>query len=121
VAYLVQARGTARDNRTTAWSVESVERYTGISRHRAATAVRNLQAKGFSKLLRGGTKPKYELIPFHELPNADPRPELTGPEALVIHRVQRGLRLSRSDQRHAQSAANKGWLLEHEGEFAVVR
>ena len=29
VAYIVQARGTGRDNRTTTWSVESVERYTG--------------------------------------------------------------------------------------------
>src|SRR5215469_16608613 len=78
VVYLVQARGTGRDNRTTTWSVESIERYTGISRHRAAAAVKNLEAKEFTKLLRGGTKPKYELIPFGELPGADPRPELNG-------------------------------------------
>ena len=69
VAYIVQARGTGRDNRTTTWSVESIERYTGISRHRAAAAVKNLQAKGFTRLLRGGTKPKYDLVPFSELPS----------------------------------------------------
>jgi hypothetical protein len=120
VAYLVQARGTGRDNRTSTWSVEAIERYTGISRHRAAAAIKNLQAKEFTNLLRGGTKPKYELAPLSELLGTDPRPELSGSEALVIDRIQRGLRLSRSDQRHARSAANKGWLLEHEGEFAVA-
>ena len=46
VAYIVLARGTGRDNRTTTWSVESIERYTGISRHRAAAAVKDLQATG---------------------------------------------------------------------------
>src|SRR5215831_3956229 len=90
VVYLVQARGTGRDNRTTTWSVESIERYTGISRHRAAAAVKNLQAKGFTRLLRGGTKPKYELVPFGELPGADPRPELSGPEALAVDWVRHG-------------------------------
>jgi hypothetical protein len=118
VAYLVQARGTGRDNRTTTWSVESIERYTGISRHRAAAAVKRLQAQAFTRLLRGGTKPKYELVPFGELPGVDPRPELNGLEALAVDGVQRGSRLNRSDQRHARSAAKKGWLLKHEGKFA---
>ena len=75
-SYLVQARGTARDNRTTTWSVESIERYTGISRHRAATALKVLQTKGFVKLLRAGTRPKYDLIPFADLPESDKRPAL---------------------------------------------
>ena len=71
VAYLVLARGTGRDNRTTTWSVESIERYTGISRHRAAAALKVLQAKGVVNLLRAGTKPKYDLIPFADLAESD--------------------------------------------------
>jgi hypothetical protein len=120
VAYIVQARGTGRDNRTTTWSVESVERYTGISRHRAAAAVKNLQAKGFTRLLRGGTKPKYELMLFSELPGADPRPELSGPEKAVVDWVRRGMGLDRKEQRHARSAARKGWLVESRGEFTIA-
>jgi hypothetical protein len=121
VAYIVQARGTGRDNRTTTWSVESIERYTGISRHKAAAAVKNLQAKGFTRLLRGGTKPKYELAPFGELPGtADPRPPLSYPEKMAVNRVQRGFALSRNHRDQAGRAANKGWLVEHEGEFAIA-
>src|ERR1051325_11871391 len=63
VAYLAQARGTGPDNRTTTWSVQAVETYTGISRHRAAAAIKKLQEDRFTHLVRGGTKPKYELVP----------------------------------------------------------
>jgi hypothetical protein len=120
VSYLVQARGTGRDNRTTTWSVESIERYTGISRHRATAAVKKTQDAGLTRLLRGGTKPKYDLVPFNELPFADPRPELSGPERLVLDWVRRGIGLNRKDQRHARSAAKKGWLHEREGEFGIA-
>lgn len=102
VAYLVQARGTGRDNRTTTWSVDSIERYTGISRHRAAAAVKRMQDTGLTRLLRGGTKPKYELVPFSELPDADPRPALSCPEEMAVDRVQRGLALSRNHRDQAR-------------------
>src|SRR5690349_20405221 len=120
VVYLVQARGTGRDNRTTAWSVESIERYTGIYRHRAAAAVERLQSEGLVRLLRSGTKPKYELVPFCELPRADARPELNSSETLVVDWVRRGIGLNRNNERHARSAAKKGWLVEREGEFAIA-
>jgi hypothetical protein len=62
-SYLVQARGTARDNRTTTWSALAIETYAGIPRRRAAAAaVNRLQDDGLVRLLRGGTKRKYELI-----------------------------------------------------------
>jgi len=120
VAYLVQARGTGRDNRTTTWSVDSIERYTGISRHRAAAAVKRIQDAGLTRLLRGGTKPKYELVSFSELPGADPRATLSCHEEMAVDRVQRGLALSRNHRDQARRAANKGWLIEREGEFAIA-
>jgi hypothetical protein len=43
VAYLVLARGTGGDNRTTKWSTNAIERYTGISRSRAAKAIADLE------------------------------------------------------------------------------
>ena len=120
VAYLVQARGTGRDNRTTTWSVDSIERYTGISRHRAAAAVKRIQDAGLTRLLRGGTKPKYELVSFSELPGADPRATLSCHEEMAVDRVQRGLALSRNHRDQARRAANKGWLIERDGEFAIA-
>jgi hypothetical protein len=36
VAHLVMARGTGPDNRTTQWSVHSIEQRTGISRSAAS-------------------------------------------------------------------------------------
>src|SRR5205814_8771180 len=106
VAYLVQARGTARDNRTSTWSVEAIERHTGISRHKAAAALKNLRTKGFEQLRRGGTKPLYDLILFSEMPGADPRPVLNGAEQNILYRVQGGLGLNRNQRTHARSAAN---------------
>ena len=38
IAHLIMARGTGRDNRTTQWSVHSIEQRTGISRPNAAKA-----------------------------------------------------------------------------------
>lgn len=58
VAYLVLACGTGRDNVTSTWSVEAIERRTGISRYRAATAIKNLQTEGFVRKTRGGTRPR---------------------------------------------------------------
>jgi hypothetical protein len=120
VAYLVHARGTGRDNYATTWSVHAIERYAGISRHRAASAIKRLQAAGLTRQLRSGTRPKYELVPFGELPDADPRPALSNPETLAVDWVRRGIPLDRNNQRHARSAAKKGWLVEYEGEFEIA-
>jgi hypothetical protein len=120
VSYLVQARGTARDNRTTTWSVESIERYTGISRHRAAAALKALQANGFTKLLRAGTKPKYDLILFSELPEADQRPALDSHESWIFQRVQKAGKLTKSERSYAQRITKKGWLIEKDGGFTVA-
>jgi hypothetical protein len=61
VAYLVLARGTARDNCTTSWSIDAIERYTGISRRRAKEAVSDLKAAGLIDQLEAGTRPRYRL------------------------------------------------------------
>jgi hypothetical protein len=45
IAHLIMARGTARDNRTTQWSVNSIVQRTAISRRNATKAVRDLGAR----------------------------------------------------------------------------
>lgn len=61
VAYLVMACGTGRDNRTTAWSVNAIEKYTGIGRSLAKRAIDALQAIGAATQTQGGKHPRYCL------------------------------------------------------------
>lgn len=61
VAYLVLARGSGRDQRTTQWSTNAVEDRTGISRPRAKEAIGRLVNDGLVVIKKGGTRPVYEL------------------------------------------------------------
>jgi hypothetical protein len=61
VAYLVLARGTGKDHRTTAWSANAVESKTGIGWRRAYTAIKTLQSHQLVEPLRGGSRPMYGL------------------------------------------------------------
>lgn len=70
VAHLLMARGTGRDNRTTQWSVHSIEQRTGISRPNAAKAVKDLLERGVWKKIRDGQHPIYEAVPGNEIPGA---------------------------------------------------
>jgi hypothetical protein len=67
VAHLIMARGTGRDNRTTQWSVHSIEQRTGISRPKAAKAVKDLVERGIWKKVRDGQHPIYETVPGYQI------------------------------------------------------
>jgi hypothetical protein len=68
VAHLVMARGTGPDNRTTQWSVHSIEQRTGISRPNAAKAVKDLIDRGIWKKVRDGQHPIYEAVCGDQIP-----------------------------------------------------
>jgi len=68
IAYLVLARGTGRDNRTTQWSANAIEKYTGISRPNAKKAVADLLERGIWKKTREGKHPIYLAISGNEIP-----------------------------------------------------
>ncbi len=68
VAYLVLARGSERDHRTSSWSVNAIERYTGVARGRARAALSTLQGAGLLVVDQGGTRPRYRLQTAHEGP-----------------------------------------------------
>jgi hypothetical protein len=68
VAYLTIARGAGSRTKS-AWSVDSIERYTGISRPKAKLAVNTLIEHGLIRLERSGARPLYGLPPAHELPS----------------------------------------------------
>jgi hypothetical protein len=92
VAYLVMARGSGRDNRTTAWSVNAIEKYTGIGRPRAKIAIKTLEGKN---IVQGDhtnqMKPRYFLIPAHEIPGCEGYPmPLDANEKLVLEYLSSG-------------------------------
>jgi hypothetical protein len=68
VAYLVLARGTGPDNRTTRWSAEAVHRYSGVAWSRAQTAIENLVRAGVVRRGKEHTKerPRYELMSYEK-------------------------------------------------------
>ena len=93
VTYLVLARGTGRDNRRTAWSIQAVEKYTGISRGRAQQALERLRTEGLVDVLRDGTKPQYRLRPACDVPGSEAYlpPELDELERKMFDRLCAGM------------------------------
>lgn len=87
VAYLVLASGTQADHRTTSWSVHAVEDYTGIPRHLAKTAIEKLIGAGMMAKTQGGTKPRYLLARYAEIPSSEVD-RLTNAEAQVLAMVE---------------------------------
>jgi hypothetical protein len=92
VSYLVQARGTGADQRTTSWSVNAVESYTGIGRPRAQKAIKALERAGLIQIIQTGTRPRYRLTPAHEIPGCEgfPPPALDHAEQQVFDQLMAG-------------------------------
>jgi hypothetical protein len=71
VAYLVVACGTGGDNRTTKWSDQAIRKYAGLSRGRTHKAMAELKASGLVREDQGGARPRYYLMPAHEVPGCE--------------------------------------------------
>lgn len=128
-AYLVLARGTGPDNRTSSWSVNAIETYTGLSRGRARDTLRQLQDAGFVVETRGGTFPRYDLVPAAAL--HDNRPPLDDYSRLyVFDKVkageQPGQRVGTRGRRQnftrasADALVSSGWLAVRNGRYEVA-
>ena len=74
VSYLVLSRGSGGDQRTTSWSINAIEKYTGIGRPRAQAAVKALERAGLVRLVQKGSRPRYYIVPAHEVPGCEGRP-----------------------------------------------
>src|SRR5262249_13575039 len=88
IAHLVMARGTGRDNRTTQWSVHSIEQRTGISRPNAAKAVKDLLDRGIWQKIRNGRHPIYEAVCGDQIPGGP----FTDDEQAAIAAIRQGCR-----------------------------
>ena len=88
VAYLLHARGTGRDQRTTYWSVQALETYTGISRSRAQAAIKSLQSAGLTAQIQGGSRPRYEIMPWSNVVRRDLK--LTAAQTELLELIRAG-------------------------------
>lgn len=138
VAYLVLARGTGGDNRTSSWSVNAIREYTGIGPKRAGEALALLEKAGLVSVIKNDSRPRRRLAAANELAGkGDVRPELNEYEAAVLADLRRmgggpifvpkttnyrsGDWSLTSPYKHAVKLAAKGYLRDAGGQkFAVI-
>ena len=108
VAYLVMARGTGPDNRTTQWSVNAIEKYTGISRPNAKKAVADLLDRGIWKKTREGNHPMYEAVPGNEIPGGP----FMAVERAAIAAIRRGEAVPDESKAAVEALKARGIILE---------
>jgi len=114
VAYLAIARG-AGSRPKSAWSVDAIERHTGISRPKAKLAIQTLIDKGMLTLERPGTRPLYGIVPAHELPGM----ALSAEERAVIEAIPGAgiAKVSKAHRDTARNLASRGFLLAHGSDY----
>lgn len=119
VAYLVLAKFSGRDNRTTAASTNAVEKYTGISRSVAKQTLLNLRTAKVLVQTQGGTRPRYDIVSWDEVA---PRPSMTATEQRAYTIIESGEQPeSEKDIGAACTLLSKGWTQrDPEGRFALA-
>jgi hypothetical protein len=80
VCYLVIAAGTGGDQATTSWSINAVEKRTGISRGRIGEAMERLIRKSLVSRVAGGSHPRYKLATWAQFHKLAPDPTPLSPE-----------------------------------------
>jgi len=111
VAHLVMARGTGRDNRTTQWSVHSIEQRTGISRPNAAKAVKDLVDRGIWQKIRDGRHPIYEAVFGDQIPGGT----FTADEQAAIAAIREGTVVPSESKTVLESLKARGIIRECNG------
>lgn len=71
VAYVLLSAGKQKDLRTTTWSAKAIEKYTKISRIKAAEAIATLIRAGLIRQLNTGFWPRYWMLPADEIPGCE--------------------------------------------------
>jgi hypothetical protein len=103
------ARGTGRDNRTTQWSVHSIEQRTGISRPNADKAVKDLLHRSIWKKVRDGQHPIYEAVCGDQIPGGP----FTADEQAAIAAVGEGNPLPYDSKTAVEALKARGIVRQH--------
>lgn len=69
ISYLILARGSLKNQKSSSWSVNAIEKYTNISRMRAKKAIENLQHNHLITNIKSDKKkPFWHINPAYEVP-----------------------------------------------------
>jgi hypothetical protein len=71
VAYLALARGAGGDNRTSSWSAKAINQRTSLSWRQGKEAIEKLISTGLVRREKGGTRPRYKIVPVHQIPGCE--------------------------------------------------
>lgn len=122
LTYLVLARGSGGDNRTTSWSANAIEERTNVHWKRAKAAIIALCDATLVRQTKGGVRkrPQYYLPPFHEISGAEPTVEERAFMQALLQKPDRPVPKSSSYQSWgcpkpyavASGLVKKGWLVE---------
>lgn len=94
IAYLILARGTQGDNRTSTWSTNSIEGYTRVSRNKARDCIDELSEQGIIERV-GGSKhrPIRTLFPLPSPRHVNRYGDvLSSEDERIMHSLPRGSR-----------------------------
>lgn len=122
VAFLVLARFSQGNNATTLASIHAIETHTGISRGRAKEGLQSLLKYSVIRQERGGLRPRYTILPAHEVPGTGVklRTPISKAQQAIYDIVNSGGQPDDSSKKHAQALARNGWLIQdHDGSFSV--
>jgi len=127
--YLSLLKSTDQSNVVSVGGVNSVQKYSGLTRAEAKKAIRNLERIGLIETLEVERK-RARTAPRQNLPIYDSREPLTGKAKAIVQAIQEGRQPSGpSETGAAYRARDKGWIekradgwqiLEHSNTVAFI-
>lgn len=123
ISFLILARGTGGDNRTTSWSVNAIEERTAISRPRAKLAVRSIVDNNLAEIVVAGTRPRYKLA-VGDIPRTK-QDSLKALDRALIDQVERAGRLwidgrRKSEIARASQLVGLRFLVHEDGYYSIA-
>jgi hypothetical protein len=123
LAYLVLARGSLADMRTTSWSAEAINHRTRLNWRQAKEAIGKLIGAGLIRQDKGGSKPRYYVMPAHLIQGCEGfiAPPLTPAEKDLHGRMRKArnkdltIAISGQEYKIACDLALKGYAAKRHG------
>jgi hypothetical protein len=118
VAYLAIARG-AGGRPKSLWSVDAVERYTGISRPKAKLAIKTLIDAGLLTLERARTRPLYGIVYGIVATHLLPGLAISADDRIVLGLIEQGtsVHIPRKQLETAKDLARRGLFISEKGAY----
>jgi DNA-binding MarR family transcriptional regulator len=116
-AYLALTAGTDESNTRSAWGLNAVANYTGMSRHDAKRAVAALEQAGLLRPL-DGARTRARTVARYELSQRETRQRLSPKEQAALDAIRAG---EAPEAQATYRARDKGWIERVDGEWVELK